>query len=719
MASTELIPGSILDEQIEILTQVEERGPLRQLLARHLEQRRDLVLHVVETGSQANLRDRVLKELEHASAIEHPGLPQRLACQIHGKAVYLPEVSPHGETLKSRLEATPQGLPPRRVAQHLRTLLEILEVAHDHGCFHGRLRPEVIVLVPNEQGEGLRLTELGVVQALNAARKINPLKFKLDRPPLAPPEEGNGRKPPSTTTDLFAAGLLARHMLTGEPVERLSSRKLPESIPEGFRTLLQQALNRDPLKRFPHATAFREALDALVSQLPEAPRTETTAARFEMPERSPGTSLLEQRFGEELALLKEIERDFTHEPEPSTALDPLAADSITSLVDDSLNLSSGGRIGRHSMLASLDMEMAELEKERQIDSEDTQVYQREPPSSTVITAKPNKESTSVTQRPMMMLAEAQRARDANTSERKESTLLARRPLAAPETPDADLTDTDGTAALRVEGGLEDGFESTSLARNPFLELGTTSDDALAPPPSSEESTPEDAPVPAPDSKASENLLSSELFLDVEEADALAAARSSHPEPQLITEDEWFADKDTEAAARKSGLLPPVDATPASRQAPARSSATPMLLMLAAVVLAVIAIVLWSGSDSSEESDAEAAPAPPIEAPVHKQNKSIAVEPALPIDTTFPRYGALEGASTGLAVGAFPPAPKEVPPTRPSTSSNTARTPPSTRKSSSTRKTSSSTTSTSSSTKKETTPETPRETPPDFLKMKVD
>lgn len=220
---------------------------------------REVVLKVLRPELETPQRRRAWAAL--ASRPTVPGTPPtRGGGAVVGEPAYLVYEAATGEGL-DRILSRPALSDDERESL-LFDLMSVLAAAHRAGQVHLDLRPSKV----RRGGQGLFLLDLGHLAALGSEA---PLRDLLDPRYTAPEQAAGGVG--DVLTDVYQLALLAHKVLFGrlpftapraEEFWNLHLEGEPDlSAAEGLtRTVLAQALSRDPTERFPDAESFQRAL---------------------------------------------------------------------------------------------------------------------------------------------------------------------------------------------------------------------------------------------------------------------------------------------------------------------------------------------------------------------------------------------------------------------------------------------------------------------------
>ncbi len=223
--------------------------------------------------------ERFLREIHIAAQLHHPHILGLIdSGQADGLLYYvMPYVS--GETLRDRIERE-GALPIPDAVRLLREVADALARAHKAGVIHRDIKPENVLI---EERHAL-VADFGVAKALSEATDSvlagrSTAGFTIGTPAYMAPEQAAGDPSIDHRADIYALGILAYEMLTGdvpfnaptpqamlaaqvsvEPA-RLRTRRL--DVPPMLEALVMKCLIKDPAQRFQRADEILAALEAM------------------------------------------------------------------------------------------------------------------------------------------------------------------------------------------------------------------------------------------------------------------------------------------------------------------------------------------------------------------------------------------------------------------------------------------------------------------------
>jgi eukaryotic-like serine/threonine-protein kinase len=241
---------------------------------------RRVVLKVLppELANVVNI-ERFRREVQLAATLQQPFIvPVLSAGEADGLLYYsMPRVD--GETLQRRLERERQ-LPIDDTIRILRDVASALAYAHSRGIVHRDIKPANVLL----SGQHALVTDFGIAKALGDATKPSQLTatgIVVGTPSYMAPEQAAGDSTIDHRVDLYAIGVLAFEMLTGQPPfsganpQQVIANQLtrePESVahyrpnaPHALVDLVERLLEKTPADRPQSAESVMRALEAVVS----------------------------------------------------------------------------------------------------------------------------------------------------------------------------------------------------------------------------------------------------------------------------------------------------------------------------------------------------------------------------------------------------------------------------------------------------------------------
>jgi tetratricopeptide (TPR) repeat protein/TolB-like protein len=188
-------------------------------LAHDLKHDRPVALKVLNLELTATLGPhRFQREIRTAGRLQHPHI---LGLHDSGDAagqLWFTMPYAQGETLRQRLRREGE-LPLPEAVRIVRDLADALAYAHSHGVVHRDIKPENVILTPRHA----MLADFGVAKAVSAAaddatgEALTSVGLALGTPAYMAPEQASADLAIDHRADLYALGIVAYEMLTGQP----------------------------------------------------------------------------------------------------------------------------------------------------------------------------------------------------------------------------------------------------------------------------------------------------------------------------------------------------------------------------------------------------------------------------------------------------------------------------------------------------------------------
>ena len=133
-------------------------------------------------------------------------------------------------------------------------VLDGLSALHARGVFHRQIRPENVLV--DGSGDELRVKLVGLGYSLQRGREADAPELPRGYSRYLAPEARRGEAVATPASDIYAAGVLLRYLLTGDAAPT-------SELPAPVERALSRALAEDPDERFLSAEQFRACVSAI------------------------------------------------------------------------------------------------------------------------------------------------------------------------------------------------------------------------------------------------------------------------------------------------------------------------------------------------------------------------------------------------------------------------------------------------------------------------
>jgi serine/threonine protein kinase len=272
--------GELIDDVFRIESELDHGNFGAVYRAQDVLEDRTLALKVLKPGphDEDELRLRFEREARLIYSLRHPHV---LRVYYYGETSsglpYMAMEYLEGTDLKTLLRHH-GALNPRLVRRICLETLSALEAAHELGIVHRDLKPANIFLV-NDGGKGhVKVLDFGFAKALedDSSEELTAAKTLVGTPAYMSPELVH-KKNVGPQADLYAMGLIAAEMLTGEKLVQIESVydtilfqvsdkpiKLPQEVSSSiFFDVITRAVDKDVTQRYQTATDMILDLETL------------------------------------------------------------------------------------------------------------------------------------------------------------------------------------------------------------------------------------------------------------------------------------------------------------------------------------------------------------------------------------------------------------------------------------------------------------------------
>ncbi|MBP6670096.1 MAG: serine/threonine protein kinase, partial [Gemmatimonadales bacterium] len=238
---------------------------------------RQVVIKVLppEMSAAVNV-ERFEREIKLAARLQHPHIVPLLTAAAAGDLLYYIMPFIEGESLRAKL-AREGELPVAEAAKIMREVVDALSYAHRSGVVHRDIKPDNVLL---SDGHAV-VTDFGVAKAVTASSgksSLTSLGVALGTPAYMAPEQAAADPHVDHRADIYATGILAYEMLTGQPPftaptaqgllaahitqvpEPVSARR--PAVPAVLNGLLMRCLEKRPADRWQSAAELLGQLEA-------------------------------------------------------------------------------------------------------------------------------------------------------------------------------------------------------------------------------------------------------------------------------------------------------------------------------------------------------------------------------------------------------------------------------------------------------------------------
>ncbi len=272
--------GSALADRYRLERELGAGGMATVYLAEDLKHRRKVAVKVLRPDLAAALGpERFLREITIAVNLQHPHiLPLHDSGEADGFLYY---VMPFVDGISLRDKLTRDGeLPIPDAVRILRDLADAMAHAHSQGVVHRDIKPENIML----SGRHALVTDFGVAKAVTEAtgrHSLTTAGVALGTPAYMAPEQAAADPHVDHRADIYAFGVVAYELLTGQPPftaptpQALLSAQVtmtPQpvtahrpSIPPALAGLVMKCLEKKPADRYQSADELIPQLEAVLT----------------------------------------------------------------------------------------------------------------------------------------------------------------------------------------------------------------------------------------------------------------------------------------------------------------------------------------------------------------------------------------------------------------------------------------------------------------------
>jgi tRNA A-37 threonylcarbamoyl transferase component Bud32 len=274
--------GRVIDDRYEILARIGEGGMGVVYKARQTSIDRMVAIKMLnqQMAQDPNWVQRFYNEAKACSQLQHPNTIRMFEFgQTRDGQLFMAMEFLDGQSLRDAIAQGPMH--PARVIEILIQCCASLAEAHAIGIIHRDIKPDnVFLLSMPGSPDFVKVLDFSVAKLLQDNERMRTQAgVVFGTPQYMSPEQGRGL-PLDARSDLYALGILAYEMLTGQVpfnhenpmlVLQMHMRQplppLPAHVPPAVQTAVSRALEKDPNSRFQSAGDMMQHCQQIVAQL--------------------------------------------------------------------------------------------------------------------------------------------------------------------------------------------------------------------------------------------------------------------------------------------------------------------------------------------------------------------------------------------------------------------------------------------------------------------
>jgi predicted Ser/Thr protein kinase len=269
--------------QLEVIALIGKGGMGAVYRARQRALDRVVALKILppQTAAGPGFVERFNREARALAKLNHPNIVAVYEFgQVSGLSYFIME---YVDGLNLRELERAGKLSPREALQIVPQICEALQFAHDEGIVHRDIKPENILL--DKKGR-VKIADFGIAKILSGGPNVDltGTQAAIGTPHYMAPEQMEKPTSVDHRADIFSLGVVFYEMLTGElPLGKFappSSRKVEVDV--RLDDVVLRALEKDPDRRYQHASQVKTAVDTIVGSAPPPPGVSGTALAQEI-----------------------------------------------------------------------------------------------------------------------------------------------------------------------------------------------------------------------------------------------------------------------------------------------------------------------------------------------------------------------------------------------------------------------------------------------------
>jgi serine/threonine-protein kinase len=229
-----------------------------------------------DTDTLQEIRTRFFREAESTGRLSHPNIVTIYDAGEEDDLGYIAMEMLQGTTMKAWTRPATL-LPVETLLPILATVADALDYAHQQGVVHRDIKPANIMLTNNGV---VKVMDFGIATLASSSRTKS--EMVMGTPTYMSPEQIAGKKVDGRS-DIYSMGVVMFELLTGQPpfaadnvsallyavthTPPLRLSALRSDLPPATQTIVDRALQKDPVHRYRRAGEFAQELRSCLEKL--------------------------------------------------------------------------------------------------------------------------------------------------------------------------------------------------------------------------------------------------------------------------------------------------------------------------------------------------------------------------------------------------------------------------------------------------------------------
>lgn len=284
LSAADPLAGAVIHDRYELIGKIGSGGMARIYLAMDKTACQRVAVKIISENPERmdEMTERFIVEAKAAGMINHPNIIEIKDIGTYKDRIFCVMEYLEGFALSAMLEKK-QGMPWERAKRILAQVCDALEAAHQKGVIHRDMKPENVMIVPQDGGEIAKVLDFGLARITDNKERLTQDNMVLGTPSYMAPEQAWSSEY-DHRVDIYAVGIIAYEMACGTPpfVSAIPDEKAralqillmhketaPKSlretlagqgIPECAERAIMRAIMKNPSDRFASAREMKEAL---------------------------------------------------------------------------------------------------------------------------------------------------------------------------------------------------------------------------------------------------------------------------------------------------------------------------------------------------------------------------------------------------------------------------------------------------------------------------